>query len=106
MEWVEDLGSAAKRGAIAATFQRLRLHVPICKENRQSGNAPPAGFSNILAHVFSGRFHLTSAIAPLLAAPSNVSHIRNFMRLRAARALSACSGREIIYIWNTCTKSR
>ena len=87
-------GPRQREGAIVATFQRLRLHVPICKENRQSGNAPPAGFSNILAHVFSGRFHLTSAIAPLLAAPSNVSHIRNFMRLRAARALSACSGRE------------
>ena len=98
-------GPRQREGAIAATFRRLRLHVPICKENRQSGNAPPAGFSNILAHVFSGRFHLTSAIAPLFAAPSNVPHIRNFMRLRAARALSACSGREIIYIWNTCTKS-
>ncbi len=59
-------GPRQREGAIAATFQRLRLHVPICKENRQSGNAPPAGFSNILAHVFSGRFHLTSAIAPSL----------------------------------------
>lgn len=62
-------GPRQREGAIAATFRRLRLHVPICKENRQSGNAPPAGFSNILAHVFSGRFHLTSAIALSLPLP-------------------------------------